>query len=102
MMIRHDSKLTVKRYKSLLVKDFSQTVLNSILDKSHYMEEDIKNVYTHDDVMLKVDTLLRHIYLDHVTIRSAVKVESSTSFKASSLALVTAKPSPAVSKSARG
>jgi hypothetical protein len=66
MMIRHDSKLTIKRYKSLRVKDFSQPVLNSISDKSHYMEEDVKNVYTHDDVMLKVDPLLRHIYRDHV------------------------------------
>jgi hypothetical protein len=30
------------------------------------MHEDIKNVYTHDDTMLKVDPILRHIYLDHV------------------------------------
>jgi hypothetical protein len=30
------------------------------------MEEDIKNVYTHDNAMLKVDPLLRHIYRDHV------------------------------------
>jgi hypothetical protein len=30
------------------------------------MEEDIKNVYTHDDAMLKVDPILRHIYPDHV------------------------------------
>jgi hypothetical protein len=37
------------------MKDFSQAVLNSIFDKSHYMEEDITNVYIHDDVMLKVD-----------------------------------------------
>jgi hypothetical protein len=65
-MIRYDSKLMIKRYKSLHVKDFSQTVLNSISNKSHYMEEDIKNVYTHDDAMLKVDPLLRHIYRDHV------------------------------------
>jgi hypothetical protein len=66
MIIQHDSKLTIKRYKSLHVKDFSQAVLNSISNKSHYMEEDIKNVYTHDDAMLKVDPLLRHIYRDHV------------------------------------
>jgi hypothetical protein len=66
MMIGHDSKLTIKRYKSLHVKDFSQAVLNSISDKSHYMEEDIKNVYIHDDAMLKVDPPLRHIYLNHV------------------------------------
>jgi hypothetical protein len=65
-MIRHDSKLTIKRYKSLRVKGFSQVVLNSIFDKSHYMEEDIENVYRHDDAMLKVDPLLRHIYRDHV------------------------------------
>jgi hypothetical protein len=66
MMIRHDSKLTIKRYKSLRVIDFSQAILNSISNKSHYMEEDIKNVYMHDDAMLKVDPLLRHIYRDHV------------------------------------
>jgi hypothetical protein len=54
------------RYKSLHVKDYSQAILNSFLDKSQYMEEDIKNVYTHDDAMLKVDPILRHIYLDHV------------------------------------
>jgi hypothetical protein len=30
------------------------------------MEEDIKNVYTHEDAMLKVDPILRHIYPDHV------------------------------------
>jgi hypothetical protein len=30
------------------------------------MEEDNKNVYTHDNAMLKVDPILRHIYLDHV------------------------------------
>jgi hypothetical protein len=65
-MIWYDSKLMIKRYKSLHVKDFSQAVLNSISNKSHYMEEDIKNVYTHDDAMLKVDPLLRHIYRDHV------------------------------------
>jgi hypothetical protein len=65
-MIRHDSKLMIKIYKSLHVKDFSQAVLNSISDKSHYMEEDIKNVYTHDNAMLKVDPVLRHIYRDHV------------------------------------
>jgi hypothetical protein len=55
MMIKHDSKLTLKRYKSLHVKYFSQAVLNSISDKRQYMEEDIKNVYTHDDAILKVD-----------------------------------------------
>jgi hypothetical protein len=54
------------RYKSLRVKDYSQAVLNSFSDKRHYMEEDIKNVYTHDDAMLKVDPILRHIYPDHV------------------------------------
>jgi hypothetical protein len=54
------------RYKSMRVKDFSQVVLNFISDKSHYMEEDIKNVYTHDDAILKVDPLLRHINLNHV------------------------------------
>jgi hypothetical protein len=43
-MNRHDSKLTIRKYKSLQVKDFSQAVLNSISDKSHYKEEDIKNV----------------------------------------------------------
>jgi hypothetical protein len=67
MMIKHDSKLTLKRYKSLHVKYFSQAVLNSISDKRQYMEEDIKNVYTHDDAILKVDRLLRHIYQDHVS-----------------------------------
>jgi hypothetical protein len=30
------------------------------------MEEDIKNVYKHDNVMLKVASLLRHMYRDHV------------------------------------
>jgi hypothetical protein len=29
------------------------------------MEEDIKFFYTHDDAMLKVDPILRHIYPDH-------------------------------------
>jgi hypothetical protein len=48
------------------MKDFSQAVLNSISDKSHYMEKDIKNVYTHDNAMLKVAPLQRHIYPDHV------------------------------------
>jgi hypothetical protein len=66
MMSLHDSKLTIKRYKSFDVKDFIQAVLNSISDKSHYMEEDIKNVYSHDNAMLKLDPLLRHIYRDHV------------------------------------
>jgi hypothetical protein len=66
MMTLHDSKLMIKRYKSLRVKDFSQAILNSIYDKSHYMEEDIKNVYTHENAMLKVAPLLRHIYRDHV------------------------------------
>jgi hypothetical protein len=41
-MIWYDSKLTIKRFKSLCVKDFSQAVHNSISDKSHYMEEDIE------------------------------------------------------------
>jgi hypothetical protein len=53
-------------YKSLCVNDYSQAILTSFLDKSQYMEEDIKNVYTHDDAMLKVDPILRHIYPDHV------------------------------------
>jgi uncharacterized protein (UPF0305 family) len=65
-MIWHDSKLTIKRYKSFYVKDFSQAVLNSIYDKNHYMEEDIKNVYSHDNAMLKLDPLLRHINWAHV------------------------------------
>jgi hypothetical protein len=30
------------------------------------MEEDINNVYKHNDAMLKVDPLLRHIFWDHV------------------------------------
>jgi hypothetical protein len=30
------------------------------------MEEDIKNVYRHDNAMLKVVPLLRHMYRDHV------------------------------------
>jgi hypothetical protein len=101
-MIGHDSKLTIKRYKSLHVKDFSQAVLNSISDKSHYMEEDIKNVYIHDDAMLKVDPPLRHIYLPMSIIRSAIKAESSTSFKASLSVQVTAKSSPTTCKSAQG
>jgi hypothetical protein len=46
--------------------DFSRAVLNSIYDKSHYMVEDIKNVYIYDHEMLKVAPLLRHIYRDHV------------------------------------
>jgi hypothetical protein len=54
------------RYKSLRVKYYSQAVLNLFSDKSQYMEEDIKNVYTHEDAMLNVDSILRHIYPDHV------------------------------------
>jgi hypothetical protein len=54
------------RYKNFCVKDYSQVVLNSFSDKSQYMEEDIKNVYTHDNAMLKVDPILRHIFSDHV------------------------------------
>jgi hypothetical protein len=54
------------RYKSLHVKDYSQAVLNSFSDTSQYMEEDIKNVCPHDDAMLKVDPILRHIYLYHL------------------------------------
>jgi hypothetical protein len=65
-MIRYDSQLMIRRVKSLCVRDFSRAVLNSIYDKSHYMEEDIKNVYRHDHAMLKVAPLLRHIYRDHV------------------------------------
>jgi hypothetical protein len=49
------------RYKSLRVKYYSQAVLNLFSDKSQYMEEDIKNVYTHEDAMLKVDSILRHL-----------------------------------------
>jgi hypothetical protein len=66
MMIQHDSMLTIKRYKSLRMKDLNQVVLKSIFDKSYYMKEEIKIVYTHDDALLKVDPLLRHIYRDHV------------------------------------
>jgi hypothetical protein len=54
------------RYKNFWGKDYSQVVLNSFSDKSQYMEEDIKNVYTHDNAMLKVDPILRHIFSDHV------------------------------------
>jgi hypothetical protein len=57
-MVWHHSKLMIKRYKSLHVKDFNQAVLNSI--------SDIKNVYKHADALFKVDPLLRHIYPDHV------------------------------------
>jgi hypothetical protein len=39
---------------------FQSGSINSIYDKSHYIEEDIKNVYTHDHAMLKVTPLLRH------------------------------------------
>jgi hypothetical protein len=33
MMIQHDSMLTIKRYKSLRMKDLNQVVLKSILTK---------------------------------------------------------------------
>jgi hypothetical protein len=56
--IRHYSKFTIKRYKILRVKDFSRSVLNSIYDKSHYMEEDIKKVYRYDNATLRVVPLL--------------------------------------------
>jgi hypothetical protein len=46
MIIQHDSRLTIKRHKSLRVKDFGWPVLNSIYDKSHNMEEDIKKMFT--------------------------------------------------------
>jgi hypothetical protein len=65
-MIWHDSQITIRRVKSLHVSDFSWAVLNSIHDNTHYMEEDIKNIYRHDHAMLKVALLLRHINFDHV------------------------------------
>jgi hypothetical protein len=65
-MIRLVSQLTIRRVKMLHVRDFSQAVHNSIYNKSHYMEEYIKNVYIHDREMLKVPPLLRHIYQNHV------------------------------------
>jgi hypothetical protein len=45
MMTRHVSQLMIRRVKRLRLRDFSQAVVNSIYDKSHYMEEYIKNIY---------------------------------------------------------
>jgi hypothetical protein len=47
------------------VKDFSQAVLNSIHEKSHYMKI-LNTMIRHDNAMLKVTPLLRHMYWDHV------------------------------------
>jgi hypothetical protein len=47
------------------------------------MEEDIKNVYTHGNAMLKVDPLLRHIYRDHIY--NAVNHQSRVLHKLQSL-----------------
>jgi hypothetical protein len=60
----------------LCVKDFSQAVLNSISDKGITWRKILKNVYTHDNAMLKVDPLLTHIYRDHVynTVSHQIKV----------------------------
>jgi hypothetical protein len=44
MMIWHVSQLAIRRVKRLRVRDFSHAILNSICDKSHYIEEYIKNV----------------------------------------------------------
>jgi hypothetical protein len=66
MLVRHDSQLMKRRIKSLRIRDFSQTILNSIHDNSHYMKEDIKNVHIHGHVMVKVALLLRHIYQEHL------------------------------------
>jgi hypothetical protein len=82
--------------------DLSQAVLNSIYNKSHYMEVDIRNVYRHDNAMLTVTPLLIHMYRTMSTIRSVIKAESSTSFKAYTSVQVTAKLSLAASKFAGG
>jgi hypothetical protein len=54
MLIRHDSQFTIRRLESLHVRYFNRTILNSIHDNIHYMEEDIKNVYRHDHATLKL------------------------------------------------
>jgi hypothetical protein len=41
MLIRYDSQFMRKQVKNLRVRDFSQTIFNSIHDNSHYMEENI-------------------------------------------------------------
>jgi hypothetical protein len=46
------------------MSDFSQTILCSIDANSHYMEEDIINVYRHDHIMVKA-LFLRHINQEH-------------------------------------
>jgi hypothetical protein len=53
MLIRHDSRFEIRQVKSLHVRDFSRTILNSIHDNSHYIEEDILCVYRHDQIMKK-------------------------------------------------
>jgi hypothetical protein len=66
MLIHGDSQLMIRRVKSLHVRDFSRTILNSIQDNNHYMKEDIKNVHRHGHEMLKVTLPLRHIYREHL------------------------------------
>jgi hypothetical protein len=46
MLIQHDSQFTIRRVKSLRMRDFS--------------------IYRHDHAILKIAPLLRHIYREHV------------------------------------
>jgi hypothetical protein len=66
------------------------------------MEEEIKNVYTHDDATLKVDPLLRHIYWDHVYHTVSCQSRVLNDLQGLLAGTVAAKPSPAASKSAQG
>jgi hypothetical protein len=42
------------------VRDFSQTILNSIHDNNHYMEEDIKNVFVSMVQIELINSVSRH------------------------------------------
>jgi hypothetical protein len=71
----------IRQVKSLRVRDFSQTIFDSIHDNSHYMEEDTSSIYRHGHIILK--SYSYDISIGSIsTIRSIITVESSMSFEA--------------------
>jgi hypothetical protein len=83
------------------VREFNRTIFDSIHDNQDYMEEDTTSIYrlfAHETNILPYDMSTESIS----TMHSAVIVESSTSFEASSSVQVVMKSSPTTSRLARG
>jgi hypothetical protein len=66
MLDWHESKFTIRRAKSLSVREFSWTIFDFIHENVCYMEADIKNILQTKPTLVKAILILRHINGEHL------------------------------------